>query len=54
MNYNEAVAITLNYTVGYILLFELGNLRPGRNILVHSVGGGVVRIFFLNFLIYII
>ncbi|XP_011497887.1 PREDICTED: synaptic vesicle membrane protein VAT-1 homolog-like [Ceratosolen solmsi marchali] len=41
MNYDEAVAITLNYTVGYILLFELANLRPGKSILLHSAGGGV-------------
>lgn len=41
MTYNEAVAITLNYTVGYILLFELANLKPGKSILLHSAGGGV-------------
>uniref|UniRef100_A0A6P7HCP4 Synaptic vesicle membrane protein VAT-1 homolog-like n=1 Tax=Diabrotica virgifera virgifera TaxID=50390 RepID=A0A6P7HCP4_DIAVI len=38
----DAVTITMNYTVAYILLFELSGLTQGKSILVHSVGGGVV------------
>ncbi|XP_072391127.1 synaptic vesicle membrane protein VAT-1 homolog-like [Diabrotica undecimpunctata] len=37
----DAVTITMNYTVAYILLFELSGLTQGKSILVHSVGGGV-------------
>lgn len=41
----DAVTITMNYTVAYILLFEIGGLSQGKSVLVHSVGGGVVSIF---------
>ncbi|XP_019881754.2 synaptic vesicle membrane protein VAT-1 homolog-like [Aethina tumida] len=37
----DAATITMNYTVAYILLFELAGLTEGKSILVHSVGGGV-------------
>lgn len=46
MSYLDAAAITMNYTVAYILLFELANLTPGKSLLLHSAGGGVVSIFF--------
>lgn len=38
----DAVAITTNYVVAYLLLFEMANLTPGKSILLHSAGGGVV------------
>lgn len=38
----DAAAITMNYTVAYILLFELAGLSKGKSILVHSAAGGVV------------
>lgn len=41
LSYLDAVTITMNYTVAYILLFEIGGLTQGKSILVHSVGGGV-------------
>lgn len=41
MSYTDAVAITMNYTVAYILLFELANLTAGKSLLLHSAGGGV-------------
>lgn len=41
MKYEDAAAITMNYVVAYILLFELGNLTPGKSVLFHSAGGGV-------------
>ncbi|CAG9762063.1 unnamed protein product [Ceutorhynchus assimilis] len=41
LSYLDAVTITMNYTVAYILLFEIGAITQGKSILVHSVGGGV-------------
>lgn len=41
MSYQDAAAITMNYIVAYILLFDLGNLSAGKSILLHSAGGGV-------------
>ncbi|XP_060521504.1 synaptic vesicle membrane protein VAT-1 homolog-like isoform X2 [Cylas formicarius] len=41
LSYLDAVTITMNYTVAYILLFEISGLSRGKSILVHSVGGGV-------------
>lgn len=38
----DAAAITMTYTVAYILLFEIGGLSKGKSVLVHSAGGGVV------------
>lgn len=37
----DAAAITMNYTVAYILLFEMAGLSQGKSLLVHSAGGGV-------------
>lgn len=37
----DAVAVTTNYVVAYLLLFEMANLTPGKSLLVHSAGGGV-------------
>lgn len=34
----------MNYVVAYILVFELGNITPGKKVLLHSAGGGVVSI----------
>jgi len=42
MSYLDAAAIIMNYTVAYILLFELAHLTPGKSLLLHSAGGGVV------------
>lgn len=44
MNYLEAAALTMNYTVAHILLFDLACLTPGKSMLVHSAGGGMVSI----------
>lgn len=48
MSYLDAAAITMNYTVAYILLFELACLTPGKSVLLHSAGGGVVRYRFFS------
>ncbi|GBP62546.1 Synaptic vesicle membrane protein VAT-1 homolog-like [Eumeta japonica] len=37
----DAVAVTTNYVVAYLLLFEMASLSPGKSLLVHSAGGGV-------------
>lgn len=42
MSYLDAAAITMNYTVAHILLFDVACLTPGKSLLVHSAGGGVV------------
>lgn len=42
MSFQDAAAITMNYLVGYIIVFELLSLRPGKSLMLHSAGGGVV------------
>ncbi|XP_048483748.1 synaptic vesicle membrane protein VAT-1 homolog-like isoform X1 [Plutella xylostella] len=37
----DSVAVTTNYVVAYLLLFEMANLAAGKSLLVHSAGGGV-------------
>lgn len=41
LSYQDAAAITMNYIVAYILLFDLGGLSSGKSVLLHSAGGGV-------------
>jgi NADPH:quinone reductase-like Zn-dependent oxidoreductase len=42
MSFQDGAALPMNYLTGYMMLFEIGNLRKGQSVLVHSVGGGVV------------
>ena len=42
MTFEEGAAFFMNYVTAYILLFDIGNLRMGQSVLVHSAGGGVV------------
>jgi NADPH:quinone reductase-like Zn-dependent oxidoreductase len=42
MTPQEAVAITMNYLVAYILVFDMANVAPGKSVLLHSAGGSVV------------
>ena len=49
MTFQDAAATVMNYLVAYILLFDLISLRPGKSILLHSVGGGVVSNFFKSY-----
>ena len=44
MSFQDAAAFFMNYVTAYLLLFDIGNLRPGQSVLVHSAGGGVVSI----------
>ncbi len=36
-----AAALPLTYLTAHLMMFRLGNLRPGQTILIHSAGGGV-------------
>ncbi len=49
MSYHDAIAITLNGIVAYSLVFELGNLRPNKTVLLHSAPGGLVNFIILIF-----
>ena len=42
MSFQDGAALFMNYVTAYMLLFDIGGLRAGQNVLVHSVGGGVV------------
>lgn len=50
LSYQDAAAITMNYLVAHILVFDLLSVRPGKSLLLHSAAGGVVSktIFYLN------
>ncbi|XP_076357868.1 synaptic vesicle membrane protein VAT-1 homolog-like [Tachypleus tridentatus] len=41
MSFQDAAALLMNSVIALILLFDIGNLRKGQSVLVHSVGGGV-------------
>ena len=43
MSFEDGAAFFMNYVTAYILLFDIGNVRSGQSILMHSVAGGVVR-----------
>lgn len=45
LNYVDAAALATNYIVAYVLLFELGAVKPGSSLILHSAGGGVVSAF---------
>ena len=42
MSFEDGAAMLMSYVTAYILLFDIGNLREGQSVLVHSAGGGVV------------
>lgn len=42
LNFVDAAALATNYIVAYVLLFELGAVKPGSSLILHSAGGGVV------------
>ena len=39
MTYEEAAAFPVNYVTAYHMLFEFGNLRKGKSVLVHMAAG---------------
>lgn len=50
MSFSDAAAVAINFVVAHILLFDLAAIRPGKSLLLHSAGGGVVS-FYFSFLI---
>lgn len=52
MTYEEAAAIPVNYVTAYHMLFELGNLRKGKSVLIHMVAGEMLKMFFYLFFTY--
>ncbi|KAI1887238.1 hypothetical protein AGOR_G00187800 [Albula goreensis] len=41
MSFEEAAALPVNYITAYMMLFDLGNLRPNHSVLIHMAAGGV-------------
>jgi len=41
MSFEEAGAFLVNYITAYQILFEFGNLRPNKSVLIHMAAGGV-------------
>ena len=39
MTYEEAAAIPVSYVTAYHMLFDFGNLRKGKSVLIHMVAG---------------
>lgn len=39
MSYEEAAALSVNYITAYIMLFEMGNIRPNKSVLIHMAAG---------------
>jgi NADPH:quinone reductase-like Zn-dependent oxidoreductase len=41
MTYEHAAALGLSYVTAHMMLFDFGNLRPNKSVLVHMAAGGV-------------
>ncbi|XP_063243054.1 synaptic vesicle membrane protein VAT-1 homolog [Bacillus rossius redtenbacheri] len=41
MSYEEGASFAANYLTAYFSVLDIGNLRPGQSVLVHSCAGGV-------------
>ncbi len=41
MSFREAAVLPISYLTAYIILFEIGNIKPGQTLLFHSAGGGI-------------
>ena len=41
MSYEEGAAVPVNYLTAYQMLVQMGSLKSGERVLVHSAGGGV-------------
>lgn len=39
MSFEEAGAFLVNYITAYQILFEFGNLRPNKSVLIHMAAG---------------
>lgn len=52
MSFREAAVLPISYLTAYILLFEIGNIKPGQTLLFHSAGGGVGGKFIFNIYLF--
>ncbi len=43
MSFDDGAALGISYTTAFMLIFDVANIKPGKSVLVHSAGGGVVR-----------
>ncbi|CAF0798379.1 unnamed protein product [Rotaria sordida] len=41
MSFEDGAALLVNYITAYHILFEFGNLRPNKSVLIHMAAGGV-------------
>lgn len=41
MTFREAAVLPVAYITAYIILFEIGNIKPNQTLLFHSAGGSV-------------
>ncbi|CAF3325435.1 unnamed protein product [Rotaria socialis] len=41
LSFEEGAALLVNYITAYQILFEFGNLRPNKSVLIHMAAGGV-------------
>lgn len=39
MSFEEGAALPVNYLTAYMMLFEMGNVRPGKSVLIHMAAG---------------
>ena len=44
MSHEEGAALLVNYLTAYLMLFDMGNLRRGKSVLVHMAGDGYSRV----------
>ena len=42
MSFDDGAALGISYTTAFMLIFDVANIKPGKSVLVHSAGGGVV------------
>ncbi len=42
MSFEEAAALPVNYVTAHNILFDFGNLRKGKSVLVHMAAGKIV------------
>ena len=42
MSFEEGAAIPVNYLTAHMMLFDMGNLRRGKKVLVHMAAGMLV------------
>ena len=52
MSFREAAVLPVAYLTAYILLFDIGNIKPGQTLFFHSAGGGVGGMFLFCFISY--